>query len=179
MLSFERNQNAPQIPLRETLCTLRGLKPECKCSSTKLHLVAVQLPSQIPCAPHKFLVLMLLHLQLPLSLHADGYHLVLFGPLDLITFLSDLHSFEKLGGYGRRVFGDEIRGVGRVCDLSIRVCRLLDCQDGGVCPVLGLEDLRSFSSCSKRLGCIHRRGSWRWVERQISVGKHMTFKIHG
>ena len=38
----------------------------------KHRLIAIQLPSQIPCTPHKLLVLMLLHLQLPLSLHTDG-----------------------------------------------------------------------------------------------------------
>ena len=48
-------------------------------------LISIKPSPQVPCTPHKFLILVLLHLQLSLPLHADAppnfFAMPLFSPL--------------------------------------------------------------------------------------------------
>jgi hypothetical protein len=55
---------------KETLCTLK--QNANAASVKKTHLISIQSSPQVPCTPHELLVLVLLHLQLPYPLHADG-----------------------------------------------------------------------------------------------------------
>ena len=121
---------------KETLCTL---KQNANATSVKkTHLIAIQSSPQIPCALHELLVLVLLHLQLPYPLHADGQHIVLFRPLFPVSFLSNLHPLKKPGGCCRGFFCYQGRAVGHVCHIAICIGRFFDRENSCVCPVLGL-----------------------------------------
>ena len=54
-------------------------------------LITIQPSPQIPCTPHKLLILMLLHLQLPLSLYTNGPH-ASFSLSFPVSLLSDVHA---------------------------------------------------------------------------------------
>ena len=68
------------------------------------HLISIQPPPQIPRPPHQLLVLVLLHLQLPLTLDANrpqsGILLSSTIQVLIIAFLSNVHAVAETRGEG-------------------------------------------------------------------------------
>jgi hypothetical protein len=111
----------------------------------KPHLITIQPPSQIPRSPHKLLVLVLLHLQLPLSLYADRPHAT-FRPFP-ISFLADVHALQESCWDHRWVFLHQGRGVCHVGYFAVLVGGLFDREDGCVGSVLRLLSFCCFRAC--------------------------------
>jgi hypothetical protein len=92
--------NWPTIHHHRHLWTKRC--PIRTCTPLPCRLVTIQTPPQIPRPAHQLLILMLLHLQLPLSLDANGVHLLAPSLAVLVPFpLSDIHAVQKSRGDGR------------------------------------------------------------------------------
>jgi hypothetical protein len=98
--------------------------------SSECTLISVQPTSQIPRTPHKLLVFMLLHLQLPLPLHAYRKHTTILCHLFPIPFLAYIHAFTKSGRQGCLLLQ---RGtVSHIRDLAMLIGRFLNRQDSCV-----------------------------------------------
>lgn len=88
---------------------------------------------------------MLLHLQLPLSLHADSPDATLLRAFP-VPLLADVHTLEKPSWDGGRILLHQGRAVCHVYYFAVRVGRLFDCENGSVRPMLRLLRFCGLSS---------------------------------
>ena len=84
-------------------------------------LITIQSPSQIPCTPHELLILVLLHLQLPLSLDANSPNAILLCSFP-VSFLADIHALQESCRHGWGILLHERRAVCHVRYFAVLVC---------------------------------------------------------
>ena len=101
-------------------------------------LIPIQPAPQIPCTPHQLLILVLLHLQLPLPLHADREHLATHALL-LVPHPALAHALPERCGRSRLLHVLQRRTVRNIRYLAAGGRALLDRQRSCVRAVLRLR----------------------------------------
>lgn len=155
--------------------------PPSKCNAgfprISSNLTPLQLPPQRPRPPHELLILMFLHLQFPLPLHADRPHAILFRLLLSIPLPPYLHALHKSRWCSSRFIFVNFGAMGLERELAVRVGGFFDRQDGGVCSVLSFRC--SFGAGGKGFGSVVGLGHrWWWgVEGEVHAGEDVVREV--